>query len=46
VSWLIEGTNQESWRLVNDYRALIIAAGFSLSLVAALTSQHKRKSKH
>jgi len=48
VSWLVNGMDNQYWQLLNDYRALIIAAGFALSLIAVLTGhkKHHRKSKH
>lgn len=49
VSWLLDNSKQTIWRHVNDYRTLIVAAGFSLSLLTVLTkniSHSGHKSKH
>ena len=48
VSWLVEATNEELWQDINEFRSLILASGFALSLVAVLTTQKKphKKSKH
>jgi hypothetical protein len=44
VSWLLEGANIDLWIRVNDYRTLIIASGFALSLVAVLLA--RKRSSH
>lgn len=52
VSWLVESTNHEYWKRIYDYRTLVIAAGFALSLLAVLFGHKKPahgkhgKSKH
>ncbi len=39
VSWLVRNSQQQYWLDAYDYRALIIASGFALSLVAVLISR-------
>ncbi len=48
VSWLLDNSKEDLWQMVNDYRTLIVAAGFSLSLLAVLTksSHHGGRAKH
>ena len=48
VSWLLDNSKEAIWQNVNEYRTLIVAAGFSLSLLAVLTkaSHHSGKAKH
>ncbi len=45
VSWLADSLEKSWWQDTNNYRALIITAGFALSLVAVLTGRSKHK-KH
>lgn len=42
VSWLIDTTTSELWRSFNNFKTLIITAGFGLSLVAVLFGQAHR----
>ncbi len=44
VSWLMGNSRESVWRTVNDFRSLIVAAGFSLSMVVILTG--RARSKH
>ena len=44
VSWLVDSTNENYWQNVNDFRTLIIAIGFGLSLVGVMFSSKQRKS--
>jgi len=44
LSWMLENSRESVWRTVNDFRSLIVAAGFSLSMVVILTN--KGRSKH
>jgi hypothetical protein len=48
LSWLINTIDTEYWNNINNFKTLIIAAGFSLSLLAVLFGQNKphKKSKH
>ncbi len=49
VSWLVAATEQQEWQDLNEFRSLILASGFALSLIAVLTTQkktHHKKSKH
>jgi hypothetical protein len=48
VSWLLETTRESLWQDVNDYRTLVIAGGFSLSLLAILLAKPAKhgKEKH
>lgn len=48
VSWLVNSTSSQYWRDMDSFRALIISAGFALSLIAVLTGKpkHNSKSKH
>jgi hypothetical protein len=48
VSWLVDGINNEYWQDVNNFRTLIIALGFALSLIVVLLGhkKHHKKSKH
>lgn len=46
VSWLIDGIDNEYWKVTNDFRTLIIAAGFALSLLAVLFGHKKSHVKH
>lgn len=46
ISWLTDVLDESWWQDVNNYRALIITAGFSLSLVAVLTGRSKHKKHH
>ncbi len=48
VSWLLDTTKESMWQDVNDYRTLVIAGGFSLSLLAILLSKQSKhgKDKH
>jgi hypothetical protein len=46
VSWLIDGIDNEYWKVINDFRTLVIAAGFALSLLAVLFGHKKSHSKH
>lgn len=46
LSWMSNITSDPVWVEVNNYESLIIAAGFSLSLVGVLTAQSRKKSKH
>ncbi len=36
VSWLVDNINNDIWQTIDDFRTLIIAAGFGLSLLAVL----------
>ena len=44
LSWMLENSRESVWRTVNDFRSLIVAAGFSLSMVVILTN--KGRSRH
>lgn len=46
VSWLANSLDKSWWQDVNNFRALIITAGFALSLVAVLTGRSKHKKHH
>ncbi len=46
VSWLTDIVSESLWQDTNNYRALIITAGFALSLVALLTGRSKHKKRH
>jgi hypothetical protein len=48
VSWLLDTTRESLWQDVNDYRTLVIAGGFSLSLLAILLAKPAKhgKEKH
>lgn len=48
VSWLLSATKETSWQDINEYRSLIIATGFGLSLIAIMTTMKKqhKKPKH
>ncbi len=46
VSWLIESTKESVWQNFYDFRSLIIAAGFSTSLLAVLTRTKGHRSRH
>lgn len=49
ASWLVESTKEDVWGYVNDFKALIIAVGLSLSLLVVLRSKghaEKGKGKH
>jgi hypothetical protein len=49
VSWLLDNSKESIWQNVNDYRTLIVASGFSLSLLVVLmkSGHHSgHKSKH
>lgn len=46
VSWLADSIGESWWQEANNYRALIITAGFALSLVAVLTGHSKHKKHH
>jgi hypothetical protein len=41
VSWLVDSIDNEYWKTVYDYRTLVIAAGFALSLLAVLFGHKK-----
>ena len=44
VPWLMDAARESAWKVINDFRALIVAGGFSLSMVVVLTN--KGRSKH
>ena len=51
VSWLLDYVTDPVWSDVNEFRSLIIAAGFGMSLIAIMTTTKKvhrkdKKSKH
>ncbi len=48
ISWLVDVTENDYWNDADNYKALFVAAGFSLSLIAVLLGQqkHHKKSKH
>ncbi len=48
VSWLIDSTKESTWKSFNDFKSLIIASGFALSLLAVLVrgGKHGRKTPH
>lgn len=48
VSWLTESSSNNYWKDVNNFRTLIIALGFALSLIVVLLGHKKphKKSKH
>lgn len=48
VSWLLDTTRESLWQDVNDYRTLVIAGSFSLSLLAILLAKPAKheKGKH
>ncbi len=45
LSWLQESSDLNFWLDLYSFRSIIIALGFSLSLIAVLTSRHKSKHK-
>lgn len=45
VSWLHTSTEQATWQTVDDFKTMIIALGFSLSLVVLLRQSGIRHSK-
>lgn len=48
ISWLEESTRQSTWEYVDDFKALVVAVGLSLSLLLLLKSRggEKAKGKH
>lgn len=48
ISWLIDIVDSDIWQSLDDFKSLIIAVGFALSLVVVLTGHKKphKKSKH
>jgi hypothetical protein len=46
VSWLLENRKESLWQDINDFRSLIIATGFSLSMLSVLTHSRRHRSKH
>ena len=46
MSWLSESAASDMWIEVNNYRSLIITAGFALSLVAVLMNHARHKRHH
>lgn len=49
VSWLIKSVGNDYWKDINNYRTLVVALGFSLSLLAVLFGHkkpHHKKGKH
>jgi hypothetical protein len=46
VSWLINSIDTTYWNTMNDFRTLVIAAGFALSLLAVLFGHKKHHGKH
>lgn len=46
LSWLVNGSQNEIWRDVNEFRSLVIASGFGLSLVSVLMTKKKYHRKH
>jgi hypothetical protein len=48
LSWLTGSVSNKYWQDINDFRTLIIALGFALSLLAVLFGHKKshKKSKH
>jgi hypothetical protein len=46
VSWLIDGIDNEYWKVINDFRTLVVATGFALSLLAVLFGHKKPHGKH
>ncbi len=45
VSWLLENINEPLWQDLNEFRSLIIASGFSLSLLSVLTQSKRHRPK-
>lgn len=45
VSWLLDNTKETLWQNINDYRTLIVTAGFALSLLATLTKAGGRSKR-
>lgn len=45
MSWLLDTTDTELWRLLSNFKTLIITAGFGLSLLAIANRQGKPKRK-
>ncbi len=46
ISWIVESTEFPAWEYVSDFKSLIVAVGFSLSLLIVLRSKgHDQKSK-
>lgn len=48
VTWLISSIDNPGWKTINDFRTLIVTAGFALSLLAVLFGHKKShgKSRH
>ncbi len=48
VTWLLDTSKESLWQNVNDYRTLLIASGFALSLLAILLAKPAKhgKEKH
>ena len=48
LSWFIQTTKQQVWLDLYEFKTLVVATGFSLSLIAVLakSSGHEKKSKH
>ena len=47
VSWLIDASRESIWQDVDNFRSLIVAGGFGLSLIAVLTTTRKHpRRKH
>ena len=45
ATWLINGTESNYWKIINDFKTLVIAAGFGLSLIAVLFGHKKPHGK-
>lgn len=48
VSWLVNNTNNSTWQDINEFRTLVVALGFGLSLLVVLLNKpkHGRHAKH
>ncbi len=46
VSWLLDSSKEPIWNDLNEFKSLIIAAGFSFSLLAVLTRTKGHRSRH
>ena len=42
VSWLVDSTKQNVWEYADDFKAVVVAAGLSLSLLIILRSKDRK----
>lgn len=46
LSWLVDSAEETVWQRLYDFRSIIIAAGFSSSLLAVLTRTKGHRARH